>query len=321
MLKIPDEKAPLLEAPDMSENVQNDQGRSLSGRAVPLAAELPEPASAGLPVVTEKSVPALLSLRGVSKHFGPVTAVDNVDLDIYPQEVIGLIGDNGAGKSTLLSLLTGYNRADQGTFLYKGAPVSITSPRESRNKLRSEMIYQQLQLARDLTVWENLFLGEELRLWGFVSDRRAMRKRAAEVLERLHSKIRPNDLLGSLSGGEQQLVAIGRAILFDRDVILMDEPTAAISAAKVEDLLQLVRDLKALGKTVILVSHRLEDILAVADRVAVLVLGKLHCVVPNQGLSIASLVHLMFGGSAESISDEHLLAAARWQARHEQEGH
>ena len=262
----------------------------------------------------------LLSVRGVSKHFGPVTAVDKVDLDIYPEEVVGLIGDNGAGKSTLLSLLTGYNRADQGTFLYKGAPVSITSPRESRNKLRIEMIYQQLQLAPDLTVWENLFLGEELRLWGFVSDRRTMRKRAAEVLERLHSKIRPNDLLGSLSGGEQQVVAIGRAILFDRDVILMDEPTAAISAAKVEDLLQLVRDLKALGKTVILVSHRLEDILAVADRVAVLVLGKLHCVVPNRELSIASLVHLMFGGSTQSIADEHLLAAARWQVRRGGEG-
>jgi ABC-type sugar transport system ATPase subunit len=258
----------------------------------------------------------LLSVQGVSKHFGPVTAVDKVHLDIYPQEVVGLIGDNGAGKSTFLSLLTGYNRADEGTFLYKGSPVSITSPRESRNKLRIEMIYQQLQLARDLTVWENLFLGEELRLWGVALDRRAMRKRAGEVLERLHSKVRPNDLLGTLSGGEQQVVAIGRAILFERDIILMDEPTAAISAAKVEDLLQLVRDLKALGKTVILVSHRLEDILAVADRVAVLVLGRLHCVVPNKGLSVASLVHLMFGGGAEVAGGMDLLAAASWQARH-----
>jgi ABC-type sugar transport system ATPase subunit len=302
----------------MSQKAQNC--RNPSDEAVSFAGDLTRPAGGELPVETERGAAPLLALRGVSKHFGPVTAVDKVDLDIYQQEVIGLIGDNGAGKSTLLSLLTGYNRADQGAFLYKGAPVSITSPRESRNKLRIEMIYQQLQLARDLTVWENLFLGEELRLWGFVSDRRAMRKRAAEVLERLHSKIRPNDLLGSLSGGEQQLVAIGRAILFDRDVILMDEPTAAISAAKVEDLLQLVQDLKALGKTVILVSHRLEDILAVADRVAVLVLGKLHCVVPNQGLSISSLVHLMFGGSAESIVSGHVLAAARWQAHHKEEG-
>ncbi|MGH9106459.1 MAG: ATP-binding cassette domain-containing protein [Acidimicrobiales bacterium] len=258
----------------------------------------------------------LLSIRGVSKHFGPVRAVDSVSLDIYPQEVLGLIGDNGAGKSTFLSLLTGYNRADEGTFFYKGQPVSIGSPRESRNRLRIEMIYQQLQLARDLTVWENLFLGEEMRLFGFVSDRRSMRKRAAAVLERLNSKIRPNDLLGNLSGGEQQLVAIGRAILFDRDIILMDEPTAAISAAKVDDLLQLVRDLKALGKTVILVSHRLEDILAVADGVAVLVLGRLHCVVPNENLSVAGLVHLMFGGEAQAGASEPSVAAARWRMRH-----
>jgi ABC-type sugar transport system ATPase subunit len=259
---------------------------------------------------------ALLSIRGVSKHFGPVKAVDNISLDVYPQEVVGLIGDNGAGKSTFLSLLTGYYRADEGTFLYKGKPVSITSPRESRNKLRIEMIYQQLQLARDLTVWENMFLGEEIRLFGFISDRRSMRKRAAEVLERLNSKIRPNDLLGSLSGGEQQIVAIGRAILFDRDIILMDEPTAAISAAKVDDLLQLVRDLKELGKTVVLVSHRLEDILAVSDGVAVLVLGRLHCVVPNENLTISDLVHLMFGGDTQAVSSEQTLAAARWRMRH-----
>jgi ABC-type sugar transport system ATPase subunit len=279
--------------------------------------DLMAPQGAEAPEGPGEAAPApLLSIRGVSKHFGPVKAVDNVSLDIYPQEVIGLIGDNGAGKSTLLSLLTGYNRADSGAFFYRGKPVSITSPRESRNELRIEMIYQQLQLARDLTVWENLFLGEELRKFGFISDRRAMRKHAAEVLERLNSKIRPNDLLGNLSGGEQQLVAIGRAILFDRDIILMDEPTAAISAAKVDDLLKLVRDLKALGKSVILVSHRLEDILAVADGIAVLVLGRLHCVVPNEHLAVSDLVRLMFGGEAEAGSSEQSLAAARWRLRH-----
>jgi ABC-type sugar transport system ATPase subunit len=263
-----------------------------------------------------KDVQPLLSVRGVSKHFGPVKAVDAVTFDVYPQEVIGLIGDNGAGKSTLLSLLTGYHRADEGTFLYKGKQVSITSPRESRNKLRIEMIYQQLQLARDLTVWENMFLGEELRVFGFVSDRRAMRKRAADVLERLNSKIRPNDLLGNLSGGEQQLVAIGRSILFERDIILMDEPTAAISAAKVDDLLSLIKDLKELGKSVILVSHRLEDIIAVADGVAVLVLGRLHTIVPNQDLTVSGLVHLMFGGEPQAPPPEHSLAEGRWRLKH-----
>ncbi|MGC8626297.1 MAG: ATP-binding cassette domain-containing protein [Acidimicrobiales bacterium] len=303
----------------MSDDVQiTDVTNSTGGAKRPGAGADHELGLVGAPGATDR-VP-LLSIRGVSKSFGPVRAVDNVNLDIYPQEVVGLIGDNGAGKSTFLSLLTGYNRPDEGTFLYKGKPVSISSPRESRNKLRIEMIYQQLQLARDLTVWENLFLGEELRIFGVISDRRRMRKRAAEVLNRLNSKVRPNDLLGSLSGGEQQLVAIGRALLFERDIILMDEPTAAISAAKVDDLLQLVRDLKALGKTVVLVSHRLEDILAVADSIAVLVLGRLHCVVSNEGLTVSDLVHLMFGGGSKGAPSGQELARARWQVRHSVEG-
>lgn len=286
---------------------------------IPQASERREQEGSG-DVASREELLALLSIRGVSKHFGPVTAVDKVSLDIYPREVVGLIGDNGAGKSTLLSLLTGYNRADEGEFLYKGRPVSISSPRESRHRLRIEMIYQQLQLARDLTVWENLFLGEEVRRLGIVTDRRSMRKRAAAVLEQLNSKIRANDLLGTLSGGEQQIVAIGRSIIFERDIILMDEPTAAISAAKVDDLLQLVRDLKDLGKTIILVSHRLEDVLAVSDRIAVLVLGKLHCVVPNKGLSVSDLVHLMFGGDAGGAASGQAVAAALWQQRHMAEG-
>ena len=277
--------------------------------------ERPEQEGAGDAASGEERA-ALLSIRGVSKHFGPVTAVDHVSLDIYPREVVGLIGDNGAGKSTLLSLLTGYNRADEGEFVYKGRSVSISSPRESRHRLRIEMIYQQLQLARDLTVWENLFLGEEVRRFGFVMDRRSMRRRAAAVLDQLNSKIRANDLLGTLSGGEQQIVAIGRAIIFEREIILMDEPTAAISAAKVDDLLQLIRNLKELGKTIILVSHRLEDVLAVSDRIAVLVLGRMHCVVPNQGLSVSDLVHLMFGGNGAADGSGRAVAAARWQQQH-----
>jgi ABC-type sugar transport system ATPase subunit len=303
----------------MSDDVQiTDVTNSTGGLTRSGTDDNREPGPVAAPGTTGRA--PLLSIRGVSKNFGPVKAVDNVNLDIYPQEVVGLIGDNGAGKSTFLSLLTGYNRPDEGTFLYKGKPVSISSPRESRNKLRIEMIYQQLQLARDLTVWENLFLGEELRVFGLISDRRSMRRRAAEVLSRLNSKVRPNDLLGSLSGGEQQLVAIGRAILFERDIILMDEPTAAISAAKVDDLLRLVRDLKALGKTVVLVSHRLEDILAVADSIAVLVLGKLDCVVRNENLTVSDLVHLMFGGGSQAAPSEQGLARARWQVSHSPEG-
>jgi ABC-type sugar transport system ATPase subunit len=257
----------------------------------------------------------LLSARHVSKRFGPVRAVDDVSLDIYRNEIIGLIGDNGAGKSTFLSLLTGFLQLDGGQFLYKGEPVEITSPRMSRRCLGMEMIYQDLRLAPDLTVWQNLFLGEEHRRLGFVSDRRAMRRRAAEVLQRLNSKVRPGDLVGNLSGGEQQIVAISRALLFERQIILMDEPTAAISAAKVKEVLGLVKHLKELGKTVVIVSHRLEDILAVADRIVVFFQGNIRHVLANERLTTSDLVHLMFGSENHRVPGESTVAA-RWLTRH-----
>ena len=236
----------------------------------------------------------LLSARSLVKTFGPVRAVDGVSLDVYPREVLGIIGDNGAGKSTFLSLLTGFHHPDSGRILYRGNPVAVGSPRVARNALKIEMIYQKLELAPDLSVWENLFLGEELRRFGFFADRRRMRRRAAEVLQELNLKIFPDDLLGELSGGEQQAVAIGRALLFDRQIIIMDEPTAAISVQKVQDVLALIGRLRDAGKSVLMVSHRLEDLLAVCDRIAVFYHGTIRRVLPNQGLSVGDLVHAMF---------------------------
>jgi ABC-type sugar transport system ATPase subunit len=273
-----------------------------------------EPEQSTVAEATDEGAP-ILSVRSISKHFGPVRAVDEVSLDIYPREIVGLIGDNGAGKSTFLALLTGFYRLDGGELLYRGRRVAITSPRTSRHQLGMEMIYQDLRLAPDLTVWENLFLGEERRLFGFISDRRGMRSRSAGALRRMNTKIRPNDLVGNLSGGEQQVVAIARALLFERDIILLDEPTAAISVAKVEEVLKLVKHLKELGKTVIIVSHRLEDILAVADRIVVFFQGKARHVVANEGVTISDLVHMMFGSENRGGRPDEA-AAARWQARH-----
>jgi ABC-type sugar transport system ATPase subunit len=243
----------------------------------------------------------LLSVRHVVKTFGPVRAVDDVSLDIFPQEVVGLIGDNGAGKSTFLSLLTGYHRPDSGQFIYKGRPVTITSPRESRHNLRIEMIYQNLRLAPDLKVTENLFLGEELRIFALFLDRKKMQKASAEVLEKLRVNITPKDVVGKLSGGEQQAVAIGRSLLFDRDIILMDEPTAAISVSKVQDVLNTIRNLKKHGKAVILVSHRLEDVLEVSDRIVVFFHGRIRDVLKNERLQISDLIHLMFDTSRQDV--------------------
>ncbi len=236
----------------------------------------------------------MLSVRDVVKAFGPVRAVDGVSLDLFPREVVGIIGDNGAGKSTFLSLLVGFHRPDSGSMVFRGRPVAITSPRIARNELGVEMIYQNLELSPDLTVWENLFLGEEIKRIGIFSDRRRMRSRAAEILRELNLKIGPLDIVSTLSGGEKQAVAIGRAILFERDVVIMDEPTAAVSVQKVEDVLGLVRRLKAHGKTVLLVSHRLEDVLSVADRIVVFYHGTIRKTLRNEGLGVSDLVHEMF---------------------------
>jgi ABC-type sugar transport system ATPase subunit len=246
----------------------------------------------------------LLAVRHLSKHFGHIRAVQDVNLDFYSKEVVGLIGDNGAGKSTFLSLLTGFYRSDSGEFIYEGRRVNQLTPKISRRVLKIEMIYQNLRLAPDLTVWENLFLGEEARWARIFADRRLMRSKARDVLKQLNTNIDADELVRNLSGGEQQAVAIGRAILFDRRIILMDEPTAAISVAKVNELLELIKGLRKLGRTVVIVSHRLEDILEVADRVVVFRQGQVAQVVRNVGLSIDDLVRMMFGGRKSVVSPQ-----------------
>lgn len=240
------------------------------------------------------SSPPLLSVRHLSKSFGPVRAVDDVSLDIYPQEILGIIGDNAAGKSTFLRVLTGYYQPDAGEILYRGRPVRVSSPRTSRRQLGIEMIYQDLSLAPDLRVWENAFLGEERRRFGVFLDVRAMQRATAQALARLSAAISPTELFANLSGGEQQTVAIARALLFQREIIIMDEPTAAISAAKVHEVLRLITELKSQGHTVLLVSHRLEDILQVADRIAVFSHGTVRRVVPAAGLRVDDLIRFMF---------------------------
>jgi ABC-type sugar transport system ATPase subunit len=259
-----------------------------------------QPASATGPASDEGPV---LSVHHLVKKFGAVTALNDVTLDIFANEVLGVVGDNGAGKSTLLSVLSGYHHPDSGEFYYRGKRVRITSPARSRRELGIEMVYQDLAMSPDLTVWQNLFLGEELRRWRVLLNRGEMRRRAEVVLKRMRTKIRPDDLVSDLSGGERQLVAVARGMLFDRDIILLDEPTAAISAAKSEDVLNTIRELREHGKTVILISHRLDDVLAVCDRVAILVTGQLSHIVSNDGLTIEDLTRLMFRAHPDKVDN------------------
>jgi len=248
----------------------------------------------------------LLEVRDVTKRFGPVEALRDVRLEIGAAEAVGLIGDNGAGKSTLVKILAGVYGPSSGTITFADRAVSFGSPLDAR-AAGIEMIYQDLALCPDLDVAANIFLGRELkRRLGPLSllDRRRMRSGAQNALAELGAEIEPTREVGTLSGGERQLVAVARALEFQPRLFLMDEPTAALSAEKIHVLLELVRQLKARGVAVLLVSHRFTDILHVCDRIVVLrqgeVAGELlpHAQPPDK--TMAEMHALMSGNDLEA---------------------
>jgi simple sugar transport system ATP-binding protein len=215
---------------------------------------------------------SLLELRGVSKSFGPVAALRDVDLHINHAEALGLIGDNGAGKSTLIKLLSGVYGPSAGSILLEGKEFRASSPLDAR-RAGIEMIYQDLALCDDLDVAANVFLGREVRrrVGPFtILNRKAMAQYAAGILADLGASIAPERVAGALSGGERQLVAVARALQFEPRLFLLDEPTAALANDKIRVLLELIERLKTRGVSVLLISHRFSDILRVCDRVVVL---------------------------------------------------
>ncbi len=222
---------------------------------------------------------SLIRMERIVKRFGAVEALRGVDLDLRPGEVLGLVGDNAAGKSTLMKVLTGVHRPDEGHIYFEGRPVHFRDPHDSRG-LGIEMIYQDLALVPSLDVVANVFLGrEKVRpvLGGLIRrlDERGMEAATWDVIRRL--KINMDSVRKSVSlfsGGQQQAVAIGRALSFNARVIIMDEPTANLAVREVEKVLDLVRELRSRSVSVILISHRLQDIFAVADRVMVLYGGR-----------------------------------------------
>ena len=218
----------------------------------------------------------VLELRGIAKSFGAIQALSGVDLTLGRGEVLGLMGDNGAGKSTLVKIIAGSFAPSAGEMLLGGAPVRFARPVEAR-QAGIETVYQDLALCDNLSAALNVFLGRELvrRVGPFrLLDHAAMNARAGELFSELKSETRPKDLVKSMSGGQRQAVAIARTRLADPKIVLMDEPTAAISVRQVAEVLDLIRHLKATGHAVILISHRMPDVFAVADRVAVLRRGR-----------------------------------------------
>lgn len=219
---------------------------------------------------------ALLQLSGISKHFGAIQALKGVSLDLNPGEVVGLMGDNGAGKSTLVRVIAGNFAPSSGTMEMEGRKVAFHKPTDAR-AAGIEIVYQDLALCGNLTAAANVFLGREM-VKGFgpfrVLDYRAMYQRAGELFAELKSETRPRDVVRRMSGGQRQAVAIARTRLADSKIVLMDEPTAAISVRQVAEVLSLIRRLRDHQISVVLISHRMPDVFAVADRVVVMRRGE-----------------------------------------------
>ena len=219
---------------------------------------------------------AILELENVSKHFGAIQAVNDVSLTLEPGEVVGLMGDNGAGKSTLVKIIAGDFRPSHGTMRMEGRELVLHRPIEAQQH-GIEIVHQDLALCDNLTAAANVFLGREmLRGPGpfRVLDYASMFRRAGEIFAELKSETRPRDLVRQMSGGQRQAVAIARTRLSKAKIVLMDEPTAAISVRQVAEVLSLIRRLRDSGIAIVLISHRMPDVFAVSERIVVLRRGR-----------------------------------------------
>jgi simple sugar transport system ATP-binding protein len=249
----------------------------------------------------------LIEMRGIEKAFGAVRALQGASLTIARGEVLGLVGDNAAGKSTFMKVLTGVHQPDVGEIVFEGRPVTFRSPGDSR-ALGIEMIYQNLALAQNLDVVANVFLGREhvrAVIPGVVSrlDESRMERETRKLLDRLRiniNSVRMN--VERMSGGQQQAVAIARAVAFQARVVIMDEPTASLAVKEVGKVLDLIGQLRAEGVAVILISHRLQDVFTVADRIMVLRSGR--CVAERHigATTMDEIVKYIVGGDASEFS-------------------
>src|SRR5881398_441132 len=243
----------------------------------------------------------ILEVRKLNKRFGPVHVLHDVDLTVYRGEVTALVGDNGAGKSTLVKCIAGIHSIDSGSVTFEGKPVTLTDPRVAA-ALGIEFVYQDLALADNLDITQNMFLGRELRRFGLLKDGE-MEKKARETLTGLSvrtvSSVR--QLVANLSGGQRQTVAIAKAVLWNSKVVFLDEPTAALGVAQTRQVLDLVRRLADQGLGVVLISHNMNDVMEVADRVAALYLGRIAAEVLTKDSSTTQIVELITAGRSGDI--------------------
>ena len=221
---------------------------------------------------------AMLEVRGLTKRFGGLTAVDHMDLQVCPGEVVGLLGDNGAGKSTLIKMISGVYHPDEGQILFQGREIRLASPANAL-ELGIETLYQDLALAENLDVFSNIFMGREKTkpFLGVIPvlDHEFMHEESKKVLKRLEIEIPSlRNLIKNLSGGQRQAVAIGRSIYWNAKLLIMDEPTAALGVQEQRKVLDLVRVLRAQNIPIIVISHQMYDIFSVTDRLVIMRRGK-----------------------------------------------
>ena len=218
----------------------------------------------------------ILNLKNISKNFGAIVALDGVSLDLKEGEVLGLMGDNGAGKSTLIKIIAGNFKQSDGEMFFEDQNVEFNKPMDARNK-GIEVVYQDLALCDHLTAAKNIYLSREAKKYGFLLDHKKMNQNSQKLLDQLNSSARPSDVVTGMSGGQRQAIAIARTRLSEPKIVLMDEPTAAVSVAQVPVILDYIRSLKKQNHSVLLISHRLPDIMEVCDRIAVMRLGEKVC--------------------------------------------
>ncbi len=244
----------------------------------------------------------LLTARGLVKRYGRVTALDNADFDLYPGEILGVIGDNGAGKSTLIKAICGAVLPDEGEIKLDGKTLHFKSPMEARNA-GIETVYQNLALSPALSIADNMFLGREIRKPGFLGkffrmlDRRTMEKRARDKLTELGLLTIQNisQAVETLSGGQRQGVAVARAAAFGSKLVIMDEPTAALGVKESRRVLELILDVKRRGLPIVLISHNMPHVFEVADRIHIHRLGRRLCVIDPKQYTMSDAVAFMTG--------------------------
>ncbi len=241
----------------------------------------------------------VLSLKGISKNFGAVSALTDIDLEVKAGEVVALVGDNGAGKSTLVKVLAGVHQPSSGEIRFDGKPVTLASPGAALD-LGIATVFQDLALCENLDVVANIYLGREENVWQL--DEVAMEVRAWTLLNELAARIPSvRDVVASLSGGQRQTVAIARSLLLEPKLIMLDEPTAALGVAQTAEVLNLIERVRDRGLAVIMISHNMEDVRAVADRIVVLRLGRNNGVFTPE-TSNQELVGAITGASDNAVS-------------------